>query len=151
MGQSRPLFVYFRHFLVTISIQIEKSIDGVLGIRTRGRRMVGADETTELWRPRPRVALTFPAKLRSRFFLWKYSVWNAIGYLFAKTRHDRLLAFPRYMCVLKTLSHLSIFGRKHTVVGIKTLSFPLRYRYLNGNRHLTNFVLHTLCKRVLKM
>ena len=26
-------------------------MDGVLGIRTRGRRMVGADETTELWRP----------------------------------------------------------------------------------------------------
>ena len=47
MGQSRPLFVYFRHFLITISI-IEKNIDGVLGIRTRGRRMVGADETTEL-------------------------------------------------------------------------------------------------------
>ena len=52
MGQSRPLFVYFRYFLDTISIiQIEKSIDGVLGIRTQGRRMVGADETTELWRP----------------------------------------------------------------------------------------------------
>ena len=51
MGQSRPLFVYFSSFLITISIQIEKSIDGVLGIRTRGRRMVGADETTELWRP----------------------------------------------------------------------------------------------------
>ena len=52
MGQSRPLFVfYFRSFLVTISIQIEKSKDGVLGIRTRGRRMVGADKTTELWRP----------------------------------------------------------------------------------------------------
>ena len=51
MVQSRPLFVYFRSFLVTISIQIEKSIDGVLGIRTRGCRMVGADKTTELWRP----------------------------------------------------------------------------------------------------
>ena len=47
MGQSWPLFVYF---LITIS-RIEKSIDGVLGIQTRGRRMVGADETTELWRP----------------------------------------------------------------------------------------------------
>ena len=31
-------FVYFHSFLVTISIQIEKSLDGVLGIRTRGRR-----------------------------------------------------------------------------------------------------------------
>ena len=52
MGQSRPLFVYFCHFLITISIiQIEKSIDGVLGIQTRGHNMVGADETTELWRP----------------------------------------------------------------------------------------------------
>ena len=51
MGQSRPLFVYFCPFPITISIQIEKSVDGVLGIRTRGRRMVGADETTELWRP----------------------------------------------------------------------------------------------------
>ena len=28
-----------------------KKLDGVLGIRTRGCRMVGADETTELWRP----------------------------------------------------------------------------------------------------
>ena len=37
MDQSRPLFVYFRPFLITISIiQIEKSIDGVLEIRTRG-------------------------------------------------------------------------------------------------------------------
>ena len=35
---------------MTISIiQIEKSLDGVLGIRTWGRKMVGADETTELW------------------------------------------------------------------------------------------------------
>ena len=45
-------FVYFRYFLDTISIiQIEKSIDGVLGIRTRGRRMVDTDETMELCRP----------------------------------------------------------------------------------------------------
>ena len=36
-----PYFTFF-YFL--------KSVDDVLGIRTRGRRMVGADETTELWR-----------------------------------------------------------------------------------------------------
>ena len=29
----------------------KKRMDGVLGIRTRGRGMVGADKTTELWRP----------------------------------------------------------------------------------------------------
>ena len=31
MGQARPLIDYFRSFFVIISIQIEKSIDGVLG------------------------------------------------------------------------------------------------------------------------
>ena len=51
-GQSRPLVCFFRPFLVTISIiEIEKSLDGVLGIQTWGRRMVVTDETTELWRP----------------------------------------------------------------------------------------------------
>ena len=43
-------FVYFRLFLVTISIiQIEKSVDGLLGAQTHGRMIVGADDTTELW------------------------------------------------------------------------------------------------------
>ena len=47
-GQSRPLFVYFHPFLVTISItQIEISLEGVLGIWTIGHRMVGADETMD--------------------------------------------------------------------------------------------------------
>ena len=49
MDQSQPLFVYFRPILITISImQIEKSIDGVLGIQTRGHRIVGVDKTMEL-------------------------------------------------------------------------------------------------------
>ena len=44
--------VYFCPFHTTIQLQIEKSVYGVLGIRTRrGRKMVGADETTELWWP----------------------------------------------------------------------------------------------------
>ena len=44
--------VYFRPILITITIsaiQIEKSVDGVLGIWTWGCRMVDADDTTELW------------------------------------------------------------------------------------------------------
>ena len=46
MGRSRPLFVYFRPFLFTISIkQIEKGIDGLLGIRTCSRRMLGTVKT----------------------------------------------------------------------------------------------------------
>ena len=52
MAQSRPLFVYIRPVLIMISItQIGKSVDGVLGIRTQGCRIVGADKITELWRP----------------------------------------------------------------------------------------------------
>ena len=47
-------FVYFRPFLITIAIlQIEKSVDGVLRIQTRGRRMAGTDDTMELWWPKP--------------------------------------------------------------------------------------------------
>ena len=41
--------MFFGPFLIIISlIQIEKSIDGVFGIRTRSRRVVDADNTTEL-------------------------------------------------------------------------------------------------------
>ena len=43
--------VYFHPFQITITIiQIEKSEDSVLGIRTHGRIFVGADKTTELWK-----------------------------------------------------------------------------------------------------
>ena len=53
MVQTRPLFVYFHPFLNTMTIIGSTkfdyiSIEGVLGIRTRDRRMVGADESTEL-------------------------------------------------------------------------------------------------------
>ena len=51
-------FIYFRHFLfpptITVSIsttRMEKSVDGVLGIRTCGRCVVGADKTMDLWLP----------------------------------------------------------------------------------------------------
>ena len=46
MGQSRPLFVYSHYFLVTISIQIEKKHRWCAWDYNPGRRMVGADKTT---------------------------------------------------------------------------------------------------------
>ena len=53
MGQTRPLFVYFRPFLNTMTNTIKnltiKSVDGLLGTRNRGRQMVDTDESTELW------------------------------------------------------------------------------------------------------
>ena len=53
MGQIRPLFVYFPSFRMRNIAQIDyydKSVDGVLGTQTRRGRMVGKDESTELWR-----------------------------------------------------------------------------------------------------
>ena len=56
MGQIWPIFIYFRSFLNTMT-NIAKEltingirVDGVLGIRTRDRKMVGADESTGLCR-----------------------------------------------------------------------------------------------------
>ena len=46
---SNPLFVYFLPFLTTMTNIVHhltiKSVDGVLGIRTQDRRMVGAAMT----------------------------------------------------------------------------------------------------------
>ena len=54
MGQPQPLFVYFPPFLNTITNIVQnklcKSIDGVLRIRTRDRKIERADESTELGR-----------------------------------------------------------------------------------------------------
>ena len=52
MGQFRPLFLLFSSFSHSnikqvssnLTLCIEKGVDGVLGIQTRGRRIVGADE-----------------------------------------------------------------------------------------------------------
>ena len=43
--------VYFRLFNM-LQFKLKKSVDGVLGIRTRGGKMEGANESTELeWHP----------------------------------------------------------------------------------------------------
>ena len=51
MGQSRPLFGYFRPFLITNC----KKRKRCAWDSNPGPRMVGADETTEQWRPPQRV------------------------------------------------------------------------------------------------
>ena len=55
MGQNRPPFVYFHPYLKTMTTMVQnltinrKSMDGELGLRTRNLRMVGTNESTELW------------------------------------------------------------------------------------------------------
>ena len=56
MGQSRPLFHLFlsfphSNFIYNFNNTNWKSMYGVLGIRTLGSRMVGAEQTMELWLP----------------------------------------------------------------------------------------------------
>ena len=51
MGQTRPLFVYFRSFHMTkysTNNVNQKSVDGVLWTQTQGGEMEGSDESTEL-------------------------------------------------------------------------------------------------------
>ena len=51
MSQFRPILVYFRHFSnYNFNNTNLKSVDGLLWIGTRGHRMVGTDEITELWK-----------------------------------------------------------------------------------------------------
>ena len=57
-GKKTIFFVYFHPFINTMTDKVQKLtingriIDGVLGIRTQDRRIVGADESTELvWPP----------------------------------------------------------------------------------------------------
>ena len=57
MGQTRPLFLFifvlFSHHMEKYSTNLtinEKSVDGMLGSRTRGGSLEGADESTELRR-----------------------------------------------------------------------------------------------------
>ena len=54
MGKTRPLYEFFRPSINIMKNIVQnltingRGIDGVQGIRTRDRRMVGADESTEL-------------------------------------------------------------------------------------------------------
>ena len=43
------LFSFFLHDTYCRNIINDKSVDGVLETQTRGGRMVGADESTDLW------------------------------------------------------------------------------------------------------
>ena len=57
------LFSFFSHDKYRTNLTIkDKSIDGVLGAQTRGGRMVGPDESTELWW-HPLLCITYICKM----------------------------------------------------------------------------------------
>ena len=72
VDQSRSLFC---PLLITISIiQIEKGVDGVLVIRTHGRKMVGADKTTQLWWPHVFALNILFAQITKVFKFWMIEI-----------------------------------------------------------------------------
>ena len=69
------LFIYTRFNKTRHLLQYRLHIGEVLGIRNRGRRMVGTDRSTRLWRPLTIGTLTlFEAKIRFLVFvpIWQF-------------------------------------------------------------------------------
>ena len=97
MGQSQPLFVYFCSYLITISIQFEKSVVGVLGIQTQGSRMVGEDETMELWWPPKRGNVLHPdfhtKDSWTKITPFEFSCWHFKLSQFLKMIHIHITLF----------------------------------------------------------
>ena len=80
---SFHLFLSFSHY--NFNNTNGKSIDGVLGIRTRNRSMVGADITTELWRPPTVVKLISLLTHRSWIGISVTRLWDFLKALCNKS------------------------------------------------------------------
>ena len=82
-------------FVLFVHLQIEENVDGVLGIRTR-RRMVGADETTELWRP-PMLARTY--HIFSINYVLLFAAPKLIQISIVKASVTRLVDFLKFLAL----------------------------------------------------
>ena len=73
MGLFLDIFILVsKHWQVQHKIWQYHRIDGVLGIRTRNRRMVGADESTELWRPPETYFTTLEINVKNVLQYWSH-------------------------------------------------------------------------------
>ena len=80
------LFIsFFSHDKYSTNLTInDKSIDGVLGTRTLGGRMLGADESTELWR-HPKCLFLKMGHSRPLFMFYATELWRY-------PKHDTMFA-----------------------------------------------------------
>ena len=108
---SGLFFIDFRPFRIpisiTISIQIEKSIDSVLGIRTWSRSMVGADQTTELCPP-PHFSWSFAINETFKLYISE----KAIEYL----NKLKFLFYKANVLAVAYLVKIVVFGKAVVVV-----------------------------------
>ena len=81
------LFSFFSHDKYSTNLTTnDKSRDGVVGIQTWGGRMVGADESTELWRhPPPNRAKCFDFKTLVHFQLYLLVQCDQMGLYFERS------------------------------------------------------------------
>ena len=113
MGQTWPLFVYFRPFLNTMKNIVQNltiygiSIVVVLGIRTRDCRIVGADESTELGRTKV-MAVHLPLNL---FYKFVTTIENEDTIVTKKTNDDTFQVSRKFNedgFVMVTFFHVKI-------------------------------------------
>ena len=101
MGQSRPLFCLFPSFSHHKSITNWKSIDGVLGIWTWGRRMEGADETSEL----PLHAVSYKSNSPPHMvILLKHLQCDQMRQILWSVQQNFLQKSPKYLVTFRTIS-----------------------------------------------
>ena len=107
-GQSRPLFVYFRPFLIIISImQIEKSIYGVLGFELAAA-IQQAQTKPRSYGGRPKILLLFGPHLMCELSAFSSLSSERVEPHLA-TWARPLDAKPPYSQTLKIFNHLMSF------------------------------------------
>ena len=88
------LFLFFSHDKYSTNTINEKSVAGVLGTQTRGGKMVGADESTELWRHPINMCFVPTCKIS-----YQYTAWNE-QVVFPITIPTDIKKIQRYLLVL---------------------------------------------------
>ena len=127
---------YFCSFLITISIQIEKSIDGVLGIQTQGSRMVGTDETMELWWP-PNFVVVVDFLTHILFISISAFVINSSPSLCALVIHYIIILLYLVFCALFISLHFLFLSLPWCLVSLH-LPFFLLSSFSHCNFNNTN-------------
>ena len=117
------IFVLFSHCMDKYSTNltiIEKSVDGMLGSRTRGGRMEGTDESTEQWRhPTPKLFVCVPVSVKEKY---RVGGWAPVRPDLAKF-HTTLARCYKTLGILKRfISNLSKFWTFFGKINILSLA-----------------------------
>ena len=96
MRQSRSRFCFLFLFSYPNDKYKNWSADVVLGIRTRGRRMVGSDDSTQLWRPSTIGDHLIREHSPYGKYDWTTPVWLVMSQKLQYKPKDQVLLFGRF-------------------------------------------------------